>query len=134
MDKTCARDIMSTEIIAARPDMTIEEALKLLVNNKITGLPIVADDGKMEGVLSEYDILKQLSGAQKITGDAFRKKITYTKRVDTIPENMPIDQLMDLFVDTKYRRLPVVDRNGKLVGIVTRRDLMRVFYYRSKLS
>ncbi len=134
MDKTCARDIMSTEIIAARPDMTIEEALKLLVNNKITGLPIVGDGGKMQGVLSEYDILKQLSAAKKITGDAFHKKITFTKRVDTIPESMPINQIMDLFVNTKYRRLPVVDQNGKLVGIVTRRDLMRVFYYRSKLS
>ncbi|RYZ67301.1 MAG: CBS domain-containing protein, partial [Proteobacteria bacterium] len=64
----------------------------------------------------------------------FHKRISYTKKVNAILETTPLEDIMKLFVTTKYRRLPVVDTQGVLVGIVTRRDLMRVIYYRSKLA
>jgi CBS domain-containing protein len=134
MEKTLARDIMATELVNATEDMTVEEALKVLVNYKITGLPVVDKTGKMMGVLSEYDILKQIAGSKKISQDIFQKKITFSKKVDAIADTTPLQKIMEQFVETRYRRLPVIDKKGKLIGIITRRDLMRVFYYRSKLS
>ena len=131
---TIAKDIMATELVNATENTTIEEALKILVNYKITGLPVVDAKGKMMGVLSEYDILKQLASGKKHGNDVFQKKIEFSRKVDAIIETTPLSKIMDEFVETRYRRLPVIDKKGKLVGIITRRDLMRVFYYRSKLA
>lgn len=125
---------MATELINATEDTTIEEALKILVNFKITGLPVVDAKGKMMGVLSEYDILKQIASAKKFNQEIFQKKITFSRKVDAIIDTTPLSKIMEEFVETRYRRLPVVDKKGKLVGIITRRDLMRVFYYRAKLA
>lgn len=132
--ETTAKEIMSTELIHATEDMTLEEALKVLVNHRITGLPVVDRRGRMKGVLSEYDILTQISRAKRMKADTFQQKITFSKKVDAIRETTPLKRIVKEFIDTKYRRLPVVDKKGKLVGIITRRDLMRVFYYRARLS
>lgn len=132
--ETTAKEIMSTELIHATEDMTLEEALKVLVNHRITGLPVVDRQGRMKGVLSEYDILTQISRAKRMKADTFQQKITFSKKVDAIRETTPLKRIVKEFIDTKYRRLPVVDKKGKLVGIITRRDLMRVFYYRARLS
>ena len=125
---------MATELVNATEDTTIEEALRILVNHKITGLPVLDRGGKMMGVLSEYDILRQLAQVKRIGPADFRKKITFSHKVDSISESTPLTHIMKEFVDTRFRRLPVVDDQGKLVGIITRRDLMRVFYYRAKLD
>jgi len=132
--ETTAQEIMSTELIHATEDMTLEEALKVLVNHRITGLPVVDRNGRMKGVLSEYDILTQISRAKKMKVETFQQRITYSKKVDAIRETTPLKKIVKEFIETKYRRLPVVDKRGKLVGIITRRDLMRVFYYRGRLS
>lgn len=133
-DQTTAKDIMSTEIVQATEKTTIEEALKILINYRITGLPVVDQAGKMTGVVSEYDLLSQISKSKKMDTKVFNEKILYSKKVDAIAEDTPLSTIMKEFIDTKYRRLPVVDRDGKLVGIITRRDLMRVFYYRARLT
>jgi CBS domain-containing protein len=134
MDSTTAREIMSTELLNATDGMTVEEALKLLINSRITGLPVVDKGGKMVGVLSEYDILVQIAGAKSLKPEVFQQKITYSTKADSITEETPIQEIMKRFIDSKYRRLPVVNPEGRLVGIITRRDLMRVFYYRARLS
>jgi len=133
-DKTTAKDIMSTDLIQATEETTIEEALKILINYRITGLPVVDGSGKMTGVVSEYDLLNQISQSKKMDSKVFNECIHFSKKVDSIPESTPLSTIMKEFIDTKYRRLPVVDSDGKLVGIITRRDLMRVFYYRARLT
>ncbi|MBC7691946.1 MAG: CBS domain-containing protein [Methylotenera sp.] len=132
--ETTAKEIMSTEMLNATEGMTIEEALKLLINSRITGLPVVDAEGKMIGVLSEYDILMQISQAKNMKPEVFQQVITFSRKADTIAENMPLNDIVKRFIDSKYRRLPVVNKAGKLIGIITRRDLMRVFYYRARLS
>ncbi len=134
MTETTAKDIMTRDLIRATEDMTIEEALKVLINHRITGLPVVDKKGKMTGVISEYDILAHISGSKKKNAKIFQEKITYSKKVDAIGEDTPLSEIVAEFIDTKYRRLPVVDHKGKLVGIITRRDLMRIYYYRARLE
>lgn len=125
---------MTRDLIRATEDMTIEEALKVLINHKVTGLPVVDSKGKMKGVISEYDILTQISGSTKKHAEIFQEQITYSKKIDSITEDTPLSKIVSEFIDTKYRRLPVVDDNGNLVGIITRRDLMRIYYYRARLE
>ena len=134
MTETTAKEIMTRDLIRATEDMTIEEALKVLINHKVTGLPVVDKKGKMKGVISEYDILTQISGSKKKNAKIFQDKISYSKQIDAISEDTPLSKIVAEFIDTKYRRLPVIDRKGNLVGIITRRDLMRVYYYRARLE
>lgn len=134
MAETTAKEIMTRDLIRATDDMTIEEALKTLINYKVTGLPVVDAKGKMKGVISEYDILNQISASNKKKAKVFQEKIEYSKKIEAISEDTPLSEIVAGFIDTKYRRLPVVDRRGNLVGIITRRDLMRVYYYRARLE
>ncbi len=132
--ETTAKEIMTRDLVHATEDMTIEDALKALINHRITGLPVVNKKGIMTGVLSEYDILSHLSGAKSKNSKVFQEKISFSKTVDSIGEDTPLSKIVTEFIDTKYRRLPVVDKEGVLVGIITRRDLMKVYYYRARLA
>ena len=135
MDVT-AREVMSGKVLVASPSMTVEECLKVLVNSRVTGPPVVDDAGRVVGVVSEYDVLKILKtagekGGEKGRREALSHKITYSSPVEAIPEDLPLDGILARFIQTKVRRFPVLDRSEKLVGIVTRRDLIRVLYYRT---
>ena len=129
-----AKDIMTSELLTVKPETTIEEALRMLVNNRVTGLPVISGTGKMVGVVSEYDLLVQIAKSKKSAGAIFQQKIHFSKKVKTVRETATLSQIAPLFVKFKFRRLPVVDKAGKLVGIITRRDMMRIYYYRAKLG
>lgn len=131
---TTAQDIMSTEIMSVSESSTVEEALKLLVNSKITGLPVVDKNGKMVGVYSDYDVIEHISQVKKIGPKAFQEPIRFSRKVQTVSLTTPLAKVMTLFVESRFRRLPVVSKEGKLVGIITRRDLLKLFYYRATLS
>ncbi len=132
MDKTTAFDIMSTELLTIREHETVEDALKILVNNRISGVPVVDANNKMIGVLSEFDLIRQISDHP--THSAFQDKIIYTKGTLTIPTTTKLQEILKYFIDSKYRRLPVVDSEQRLVGIITRPDLMKLFFYRAQLT
>lgn len=129
-----AKDIMSTELITVRPEASIEETLRALVNNKVTGLPVVKPGGEMVGVISEYDLLVQISKSGKLEDKVFKEKIIFSTEVKTVRETATLEEIAPMFIDLKFRRLPVVDEKGKLLGIITRRDMMRIYYYRAKLQ
>ncbi len=131
---TNASDIMTRNVQTMKVGTSLEEVLKMLVNRKITGMPVVDAAGKMVGVVSEYDVLKQISSAKKLSHQAFQEPAEFTHSVDAVDEATPLNDIAERFVKAKYRRLPVVDSKGKLLGIITRRDLMRLYYYRAKLS
>lgn len=130
---TPASEIMSPNPLTAQVDATIEEVLRQLINARITGMPVVDKKGKMVGIVSEYDILKQISDNSGFSPERFQKSIQYTPTSEGISTSTPLSEIVKQFVTSKYRRLPVLDGSGKLVGIITRRDLMRVFYYRAKV-
>jgi CBS domain-containing protein len=134
MLKTTAKDIMSSKLIVAKEGMNIEDAVKLLVNNKITGLPVVDSSGKMIGILSEYDIIARVGKEQKLDSELFKNDITYSKAVESVNEDTSLQEILDRFIQLKCRRLPVLDRDGRLAGIISRRDVMKVLYYRAKVN
>lgn len=131
---TLAKDIMSTEVLSVRQGTSIEEALKLLVNSRITGLPVVDQENKMVGVFSDYDVISQINQQEKLDTALFRGPIRYSSEVTAVEEKTSLNQILEMFVKSRFRRLPVLSAEGKLVGIITRRDLMKLFYYQVTLS
>ena len=134
MESTTAQDIMSTELITIQEGETVEQAVKILINKKITGLPVVDSSLKMIGVLSEFDLIRQISEHKDLTSDIFREPIQFSKKAFSLPSTATLAEVVKHFLDSKFRRIPIVDVQGRLVGIITRRDLMRVYYYRAKLT
>jgi CBS domain-containing protein len=129
-----ARDIMSTDVLTVSADSTLEDALKLIVGQRITGVPVIDQDGKVVGICSDYDIIRQFSKAKRKEPKLFRKKIRFSKTIESVAVDTPLQEIVNRFVDQRFRRLPVVDGAGRLVGIITRRDMMKVFFYQAKLG
>jgi CBS domain-containing protein len=129
---TYAKDIMTTELILGHPRMTIEEAIKTLVNNRITGMPVVDENRRLIGVVSEYHIIKSVESTKKNRPINLGQTINYSSKVTTITEEAHLSEILRHFVERKIRRLPVINKEKQLVGIITRRDIMRVLFYRSK--
>jgi CBS domain-containing protein len=134
MKNTTARDIMSSKLIVAKEGMNVEDALKLLVNNKVTGMPVVNAKGQMVGIISEYDIIARVGKAKTLDPESFQSEIPYTKQVEAVNEDTTLDSILERFINAKCRRLPVLDKDGRLVGIISRRDVMKVLYYRAKVN
>ena len=131
---TLAKDIMTTNLVTLTDQATVEDALKIMINARVTGVPIVSKkSGKMIGVISEFDIIRQIGKKKDLKEKFFKQKARFSKKAKFIYTNTPLDEIVQMFVEFKYRRLPVLDEEERLVGLITRRDLMRLFFYRSKL-
>jgi CBS domain-containing protein len=134
MMKTTAQDIMSTELLTIQEGFSLEEALKILLNNRITGMPVVNKANELVGVVSEYDLMVQISEMLHPGKADLSVAFKYSHTVTSIPATTELADIIKMFIEKKYRRLPVVNAKQKLVGIITRRDLMKLFYYRSRLT
>lgn len=129
---------------------TVEEALEMLVENRITGFPVIDDDWKLVGLVSDYDLLAldSISGTGRTETGMFpevdstwktfnevQKLLSKTKgqmvgdlmtpAPVVVRESTNLEDAARVLLETKYRRLPVVDDDGKLVGIITRGNVVR---------
>ena len=110
-----ARDVMTTNVISVTPDESVDEAARLLTFHDISGLP-VCQAGRVVGVVSEADLIGK-SGA---TVGA-----VMTSPARTVTELTTLEQVAEQLTQQRIRRLPVLDNEGRLVGIVSRRDVLR---------
>jgi CBS domain-containing protein len=117
-----AKDIMTTRVVTVKPSTPIPEAARLLVRRKISGVPVVdeKDKTKVVGILTEADLLAAPAGA-KTVAEVMRKRV-----ISVSPET-PIDEIAAILVKHKIKRVPVLE-GGKLVGIVSRIDVLRAKY------
>jgi CBS domain-containing protein len=113
--------IMTTDLVTVRPDASIEDAIEILLNQSISGLPVTDDDGRLVGVITEFALLA-------ITYDKRVKNHTVsqhmTREVITVDVNDPISRIADLCIVHRVRRVPVM-QNGRLIGVIARRDVLR---------
>ncbi len=116
-------DIMSSPVIAVTPDTTVEEAYKLMLRFAHSSLPVV-ENNKVVGIITRKDLDK----AQLYHLNKDKVKNFMTQRVITVKPDTSIPFAHKLLVTNAIGRLPVVDRRGNLVGIVTRTDLLRALY------
>ncbi len=115
------KDIMNTTIVAIAENDTIDHAISLLVEHRISGLPVTDGDGCLVGVLSEFDLLELICDC-RAEKDAVGHYMT--RDVRSVDEELGWVEVADTFRRDHLRRLPVT-RDGRLVGIVSRHDLMR---------
>ncbi|XP_062101937.1 CBS domain-containing protein CBSX1, chloroplastic-like [Humulus lupulus] len=138
------------DLHVVKPTTTVDEALETLVENRITGFPVIDEDWKLVGVVSDYDLLALDSifgGGRQDTGmfpevDSTWKTFNEVQNLLSktngkvvgdvmtpaplvVRETTNLEDAARLLLETKYRRLPVVDADGNLVGIITRGNVVR---------
>jgi CBS domain-containing protein len=139
-----ASDIMTRDVVSVRPETTVEEAIRLMIDHHISGLPVVGEGGKLVGILTEGDLLRRsetgterqrprwletLMGPGRIAGEYVRthgRKVAeiMTGNVVTVTGGTPLDEVVRLLERRRIKRVPVVEGDA-LVGILSRLDLLR---------
>jgi CBS domain-containing protein len=134
-------NVMTTDVATVRPETTLKQVAELLAARGISGVPVVDENRHVVGVVSEADILAKERWPRRpsrlerlLRRDALDAKTTartageaMTSPAVTIGAERRVDAAASLMLDRGINRLPVVDREGLLVGIVTRADLVRAF-------
>jgi predicted transcriptional regulator len=121
-----ARELMTTNLLVFRPEQPILEAIEWLMKRRVSGAPVVDENERVVGVLSELDCLRMLASdefylEQQEEGARVRQFMTSGGR--TIPPDLGIYAISHYFLTSPVRRLPVVE-NDKLIGQVSRRDVL----------
>ncbi len=122
-----ARDIMTRRLITLRPDMSIFEAIRVLLKNSISGAPVVGPSGDFVGMLSELDCLHVLASSEFHSDDhsgVGHVEVFMTQPGPTIEPELGIYAVAHKFFTHAVRRLPVLE-DGRLVGQVSRRDVLK---------
>ena len=132
---------MTEGVVSVKPDASLREAASVLVEHRVSGLPVVDEGGGVVGVLSETDIVVKASGGTErsgylswffdsdVTGDKVAAETVgqaMSSPALTITPDRTVHDAARLMVDERVNRLPVV-QGGKLVGILTRSDIVRAF-------
>ena len=136
-------DVMSTKLITVSPDNAVRQAARLMMENRVSGLPVVDDRGRLVGLVTEGDLLRRtelgLSAVadpshQPISPDdraqlyakahAWRVGDVMVREVITVSADLHVARAAALMQERGIKRLPVV-ADGKMLGIVSRADLLR---------
>lgn len=147
MEELTAADIMQSDVITVRENATVQELTQLLAKKKISGTPVVDDQDRVVGIVSEGDLVSidadihyphfiellgnivYLESVKKYEERLEKAAASYvadimTADVVTVQKNAPIHEIATLMTDKHINRVPVVD-GDVLVGIVTRADIVR---------
>ena len=141
-----ASDLMTRDVAVVHPETSLLEAVKLMAERRISGVPVVDDAGAIVGMLSEGDLVRWHEGYTErqarwldMLADGFhlapaflegireqnrKVKTVMSAGAVTVSEDMPARDIAHLMYSRNIKRVPVV-RDGKLVGIVARSDLVR---------
>jgi CBS-domain-containing membrane protein len=140
------RDVMTRSVVSVRPGTPLKEVAQLLIDHRISGLPVVDDDGAVLGIVSEADFLVKEQGAEavrhrplaRILGESRESRSQLAKigaltageamtaPAVTVSSGRRMAEAAAVMTARGINRLPVVD-DGRLVGIVTRADLVRAY-------
>jgi CBS domain-containing protein len=141
-----AKEVMSADVQTVRPDTPLLEIAQLLEEQHISGVPVVDEEQRVVGIVSESDLVDEhkreariprtaLYGVFPLPEDVLREAAhrgqmlqasdLMTRKVVTATEDTPVHALADLMAGRRVNRIPIL-RDGRLVGIVCRADLLRV--------
>jgi len=119
-------DHMSRRLVTFHPDQTMDQVIDILLKKGISGGPVVDDHNNLVGIISEGDCLKEVvrgkyHNTPKLSGKVSEHMAT---KVKTVNPEMNIFELAQMYLDLRLRRFPVI-RDGKLVGQISQRDVMK---------
>jgi CBS domain-containing protein len=137
------KDVMTRKVITVGPRTPLKDVARSMVTKRVSGMPVVDDDGSVLGVVSEGDILAkergrpgtaslfdhllEVNGNASVKHDARDAADAMTSPAVTIRPDRSVAEAAAMMLDRCVNRLPVVDKHGQLAGIVTRADLVRAF-------
>jgi CBS-domain-containing membrane protein len=141
-----AADIMVTEVITVSPDETLQKAAQILLDHRISGLPVVDEAGRLLGLISEGDLMRRSEiGTEKrrswwlemftspesrateyVRSHATKVADLMTRDVITATENTSLQEIASMLERYGIKRVPVM-RDGKLVGLVSRANILQAF-------
>ncbi|MBD2111251.1 MULTISPECIES: CBS domain-containing protein [Cyanophyceae] len=147
MAKTVA-DVMTSNPISVAPDTVLKDAIQLMADNHVGGLPVINADNHLVGILSESDLMWQTTGVDMPAYIMLLDSVIYLKtpnqynqelhkalgqlvkdvmtdHVVTIAPDKSLREAAHLMHDKQVRRLPVIDADKQVVGILTRGDIVR---------
>ena len=126
-----AKDIMTKQVVCIRKDTPIFEAIQMMANNNITGIPVVEDDLNLVGMLSEQDILRLFHTYE----DEKDRTVSdfMTQPAIHFDENEPLLDVCYCLRDNPIRRVPITS-NGKVSGVISRSDILKCILKRSEES
>lgn len=142
-----AKDIMTHEVIVVSPEDNVNLVMQMLVDNRISGVPVVDSENHLVGVVTEKDLMVKakelkvpfyltvfdsiiyLENPNKFKEEmkkytAHKVKDVMTARVITAEEDTSVSDIVELLTENNINRVPIV-RRGKVVGIVTRNDILK---------
>lgn len=146
-EERLVKDIMVKEVITIQKDASVEELSELLIKNKISGVPVTDSDGKLVGIATEGDLiikdsdlhfpryfklldsiiyLESLNKFKKNLKKFLGTKVedVMTAEIKTVKEETPVSEAANIMIKYNINRVPVLDSKDKLVGIVTRADIV----------
>ena len=142
-----ASDIMTTEVITVKKETPLKELAEILYKNRINGVPVVDDEGLLIGIICESDLVRKdkklhiptvvalfdavfyLESSKNIEKEIKRINATtveelFTKKVVTVDEKTPIDEIATIMTQKKVYTIPVMDGN-RMVGVIGKGDVIR---------
>ena len=151
MNDKRAKDIMTTDVIVANKNDIIANVANLLIKEKIGGLPVVDEENKVVGIIYETDIMKKeshvdsprmlnfiqgiifLDDMKKFEDEmraiaAYKVEDLMSKDIITVNENDTFDYVANVMINKSINRVPVVDENNFLKGIICRYDIIKAMY------
>lgn len=141
-------DVMSRDPILVRPQTPLKEAIQILAEKRISGLPVIDDAGKLVGIISETDLMWQETGVTPPAYIMILDSVIYLQNPGTyerdlhkalgqtvgevmsknpvaISPDKSLREAAQLIQNHKVQRLPVLDNGGNVIGILTRGDIIR---------
>ena len=118
------KEFMAKQLITFQSDTPIETAMESFLENKISGAPVLDDQGKLVGVLSEKDCMRTLFESSYYNNLGGFVKEYMSTNLKTINIHDTLSNVADEFIKSRFRRFPVMEGN-KLVGQISRRDILR---------
>ena len=126
-----AEQFMQDVVTSYQVEDTVDRLAGAMSEGGFGSVPILAKDGKLVGIVSEFDLLKAIEAGKEMS------KVTageiMTKDPITIGQNTPAMEIIHLLQERHFIRTPVVDADGKLVGVVSRRDIIQGYLRANKV-
>lgn len=148
MSELLARDVMVKKVITINKNASVAELSELLIKNKISGVPVVDDSGKLVGIATEGDLivrdadlhfpryfklldsiiyLESLNKFKRNLRKYLGTKVedVMTSKVKIVKEDTPVNIVANIMIRNNVNRVPVLDNDGNMVGIITRVDIVK---------
>ena len=121
---TSLGEIMTRDVVTVRTTTDIYDAIRMMSDGNITGLPVVDEDNKLVGIVTAKDVMRRLLNTRNTEGQV---QDCMTTDVISFNENDKLLDVINTLVENKFRKVPI-ESEGKLVGIISRRDIISYIF------